>query len=237
MITLSVVSHGQGALAGELLADVLQLARRDLQVVLTLNVPEPVPQAAAAFGDALQVFTNRSRLGFGANHNRASATARGEYFCIVNPDIRLPADPFPALLAELERPGVALAAPCVVDAAGAVEDSARRFPTLRSLACKALGRAPRVEYAVGSEPISPDWVSGAFMLLRRECFAAVRGFDERYFLYYEDVDLCRRLRASVGEIRYVPAARAVHTARRASRRSARHMLWHGTSMLRYLLSR
>lgn len=237
LITLSVVSHGQGAVLGELLADLLRLGRRDLRIVLTLNVPEPRPQAAAAFGDALQVIVNRSRLGFGANHNQAFAAASGEYFCVVNPDIRLPADPFPPLLAQLERPGVVLAAPCIVDAAGAVEDSARHFPTAGSLARKLLGRAPRIEYEFGAEPISPDWVSGAFMLLRREGFAAVGGFDERYFLYYEDVDLCRRLRSSGRGIRYVPAAKAVHAAQRASRRSARHMLWHGTSMLRYLLSR
>ena len=234
VITLSIVSHGQAALANQLLGDLRQLSRADLRIVLTLNVPETVPEAAAAFGTSLQVISNAARLGFGANHNQAFAAAQGDYFCVMNPDIRLPADPFPALLAELADPRVALAAPCIVDVQGAVEDSARRFPTLRSLAAKALGRSAHVEYAFAAGAISPDWVSGAFMVLRREAFAAVRGFDERYFLYYEDVDLCRRLRAQGRDIRFVPAARAVHAAQRASRRDLKHMLRHASSMLRYL---
>jgi GT2 family glycosyltransferase len=234
VITLSIVSHGQAALAGELLRDLRGLGRSDLRIVLTLNLPEPVPEAARAFGDSLRVISNRRRLGFGANHNQAFAAAQDEHFCVMNPDIRLPTDPFPALLAELAVPRVALAAPCIVDAAGAIEDSARRFPTFGSLAAKALGLAPKLDYAVGSTPLSPDWVSGAFMLLRRAAFAAVKGFDERYFLYYEDVDLCRRLRRLGHDIRLAPAARAVHAAQRASRRDLRHMLWHGSSMLRYL---
>ena len=130
-----------------------------------------------------------------------------------------------------------VAAPLVVDAAGKPEDSARRFPSARRLAAKLFGLAPRLDYAIGSEPFSPDWVAGMFLAFRREAFAAVDGFDERYFLYYEDVDLCRRLRASGFDVRLVPGARVTHLARRESRRSFRHLRWHVASVTRYLLSR
>jgi GT2 family glycosyltransferase len=125
----------------------------------------------------------------------------------------------------------------VVDATVEREDSARRFPSVPSLAAKLLGFAPRLDYAIGSEPFSPDWVAGMFLAFRREVFAAVDGFDERYFLYYEDVDLCRRLRASGFDVRLVPGARVTHLARRESRRSFRHLRWHVASVTRYLLSR
>ncbi len=108
-----------------------------------------------------------------------------------------------------------VAAPLVVDAAGEPEDSARRFPSAWRLAAKLLGLAPRLDYAIGSEPFSPDWVAGMFLAFRREAFAAVDGFDERYFLYYEDVDLCRRLRASGFDVRLVPGG--VRDASRAPR--------------------
>jgi GT2 family glycosyltransferase len=126
---------------------------------------------------------------------------------VLNPDVRITADPFDALAAELTNPRVGVAAPLVVDAAGEPEDNARRFPSAWSLTAKLLGLAPRLDYAIGSEPFSPDWVAGMFLALRRETFAAVDGFDERYFLYYEDVDLCRRLRRSGFDVRLVPGAR------------------------------
>jgi GT2 family glycosyltransferase len=75
------------------------------------------------------------------------------------------------------------------------------------------------------------------MLFRREDFAQVGGFDERYYLYYEDVDICRRLRARRRDIRLVPQASVTHDAQRASRRDVTHMLWHARSMLRFLTTR
>lgn len=66
-------------------------------------------------------------------------------------------------------------------------------------------------------PVPVDWVSGACMLARREALRSVGGFDERYFLYWEDADLCRRLRGRGHEIRYVPAATAIHAVGHSSR--------------------
>jgi GT2 family glycosyltransferase len=99
-----------------------------------------------------------------------------------------------------------------------------------------LGAEPKRYYEIGQESISPDWVGGMFMLLRRETFAAVGGFDARYHLYYEDVDLCARLRLAGYDIRLVPSASAVHLARRQSRRNIRYFLWHLRSVIRYILS-
>jgi GT2 family glycosyltransferase len=64
-----------------------------------------------------------------------------------------------------------------------------------------------------------DWLSGACVLARRDALAEVGGFDERYFLYWEDADLCRRLRARGHHVRYVPAAAAVHRVGHSSRTS------------------
>lgn len=234
MITVSIVSHGQSALVAGLLADIASLGRRDLRVVVTLNIPEDAP---ASSGLDITWIRNARRLGFGANHNQALRGSRDEYFCILNPDVRLPADPFPALVEALGSAGTALAAPRVMSTTGEVENSARRFPTFFSLAAKVLGGAAALDYPDGDGAISPDWTAGMFMLVRREAYEAVGGFDERYFLYYEDVDLCRRLRKKGFDIRLVQGARIVHDARRSSHRSLRYLRWHLASIARYLLSR
>ena len=234
-ITVSVVSHAQRDLVQDLLADLARLGRAGLDVIVTLNVAEEPP--AVPPGLAVEIARNSARKGFGANHNAAFRRATGAIFCVLNPDIRLSADPFGALVAELADPRVGVAAPLVVDAAGEPEDSARRFPSARTLAAKLLGLAPRLDYPIATEAFSPDWVAGMFLAFRREVFAAVDGFDERYFLYYEDVDLCRRLRELGFDVRLVPGARVIHLARRESRSSFRHLRWHLASVTRYLLSR
>ena len=235
-ICVSVVSHRQAALVANLIEDLTSHCRGDIELVLTLNVSEPLPFDINKAGYPIQLVTNRSARGFGANHNAAFRLCRGRSFCVLNPDIRLAANPFPSLLDELARDRTALVAPRIVDPAGRTEDSARRFPTLSSLAAKALGRATRLDYELGSTPLSPDWVAGMFMLFNADAFREVGGFDERYFLYYEDVDICARLRTAGYDVRLAPEVCATHDARRASRSDWRHRAWHAQSVLRYLLT-
>lgn len=235
-ICVSVVSHRQAALVANLIGDLASHCRGAVEVVLTLNVTEALPFDISEAGYPIEIVPNRAGRGFGANHNAAFRLCRGRTFCVLNPDIRLAADPFPSLLDELQHGSTGVVAPRIVDPAGRTEDSARRFPTLSSLAAKALGRTERLDYELGSAPISPDWIAGMFMLFNADAFRNVGGFDERYFLYYEDVDICARLRTAGYDVRLVPEVCATHDARRASRSDWRHRAWHAQSVVRYLLT-
>jgi len=235
-VCISVVSHMQVELVKNLLEDLAAHCPDTAEVILTLNAAERLPFAVRDFAYPLEIIRNDAPRGFGANHNAAARLCTRPAFCVLNPDIRLAENPFPALLAELARSRCAIVAPRITDPAGRTEDSARRFPSAASLVAKALGRAPALDYPIGSAAFSPDWVAGMFMLFRSQAFQAAGGFDERYFLYYEDVDICARLRREGYEVRLVPGAAAVHDARRASRRDWQHRAWHARSMLRYLLT-
>ena len=94
-----------------------------------------------------------------------------------------------------------------------------------------------VDVQAGDEApsIVVDWISGACMLAHREALDAVGGFDERYFMYWEDADLCRRLRARGNHVRYVPAAVAVHRVGQSSRtaREASIRAFHDSAYLYY----
>lgn len=233
-LTVSIVSHRQGALAHQVLRDLERCTSVPLEVILTVNVPEVLPFDASAFAYPLTVVENRVAKGFGANHNAAFGAARGSHFCVMNPDIRLAEDPFPGLLRALARPDVGVAAPAVTNPAGALEDSARRFPTVWTLVRKAFTRGTRIDYALGHAAMEPEWLAGMFLVLRSPTFRELGGFDEAYFLYYEDVDLCMRLRAAGYRVVWVPDVPVVHDARRESRRNPRYLAWHVKSVLRYL---
>ena len=204
-------------------------------LVLTHNVAEPEPFAVGRQRAlAAEVIVNGTPKGFGANHNAAFARCRTPFFCVANPDIRLRTDPFPALLDALADGRAGVAGPLVRAPDGAVEDSARRFPVPRTLVGKLFGGWRGPDYPIDRGTIPVDWVAGMFMLFRSDAFAAVDGFDERYFLYYEDADICRRLRGKGREVLYAPAAEVIHDARRASRRDPRLALRHAASAWRFM---
>jgi GT2 family glycosyltransferase len=160
--------------------------------------------------------------GFAAGCNVGIAAGEAPYVLLLNPDARLARADLDALVAVLDAdPRVGLAAPRILDSDGSLEYSLRRFPRRRSTYAQALFlhrvwpkaawtdelvRDPAVYDRVGS----PEWVSGACMLIRRSALAAVGGMDESYFLYCEDIDVCARLRESGWDVRYEPAATVLH---------------------------
>ena len=237
MITISIVSHRQAALVADLMDDLARIASPLIDsIVLTRNVAEKFAPFPTALAHTVQVVENRAPKGFGANHNTAFSRCRSPVFAILNPDIRLPHDPFPRLvdaLGELnvaignpvDRTAPALVAPMIVSSAGAREDSARTLVTpIEVIRRRAFGMRDRA--------MRPDWLAGMFLVIRSDAFKSVGGFDSRYFMYCEDFDLCARLRLNGWSLAVVEDATAVHAAQRASHRSLRHLLWHLSSLLK-----
>lgn len=230
LIAISIVSHAHGAMVARLVSACLDL--RDVsQVIVTKNTPEilklPVDRR-------LLVIENSEPKGFGRNHNMAFARCDQPYFCLLNPDIELRSNLFSDLLKSLQQHRAAVVTPIVRDGDGNIEDSIRRFPTVFSLLSKACG-GPDGRYAfTHADPaFYPDWFGGMFMLFRSEDFRRLQGFDEKFFLYYEDVDICVRAWKAGMKVLACPSVSVIHNAQRASRRDFRHMKWHAASMLRY----
>jgi N-acetylglucosaminyl-diphospho-decaprenol L-rhamnosyltransferase len=236
-ISVSIVSHGQAAHVEALLRDLDQHCEAPLEFLVTLNVAEPLHRPISSCRFPLTITTNSTPKGFGANHNAAFARAKGKYFCVLNPDIRMHADPFPTLVDCLAQANVGVCAPSVFSPEGHVEDSAREFPTPLSILAKTFGHDLGVHRVTeNANSVYPDWVAGMFMLFPSSAFRTVGGFDERYHLYYEDVDLCARLRLTGYEVALCPKAKVIHDARRQSHRSPRHFAWHVVSMVRFFTS-
>lgn len=160
--------------------------------------------------------------GFAHGCNTGLREGEAPYVLFLNPDAVIEPGSVLRLASVLEEePGVGAVAPKIVDSEGRVDISLRRFPRARSTFAQALflhrffPRAPWVDEVVREpsmyeRPGSPDWVSGACLMLRRTQLEQLGGWDQGFFLYCEDIDLCRRVRATGLQVRFDPSAVAVH---------------------------
>lgn len=196
---------------------------QDCRIIVVDNASADGSAAAVAqaFPDVL-VIDNKENRGFGPACNQAFAAAQGEAVILLNPDAAVLPGSIPGLLAALDKnPKIGVVGGQVCNPDGGLEPSARAFPsplskffTLSGLA----GRFPRsrlfgrgdMGHADFTREIEADWVPGTFCALRRTMLDALGGFDERFFLYYEETDLCRRARQAGWIVLYTPAAGVLH---------------------------
>ena len=233
-VTAIIVNFNAGDELREALASIArELAGRGWEGFVVDNASQDGSAAIAQeFAPAVSLIANAVNVGFGRAVNQALARARAPFVLIMNPDSRLEPGALAALEGVLRRePQCAIAGPRILDPDGSVQGSARGDPDMftgffgRSTALRRLmpwlpaSRRNVVDVSVpaGGPSLAVDWLSGACVLAQREALVAAGGFDERYFLYWEDADLCRRLRTRGYEVRYVPVATAVHRVGLSSR--------------------
>lgn len=224
-LVVSVVSHGHGRCVQALLEEMAVLGAGVVsRVVVTLNIPEPDPAPPLdGWPFALDITRNPAPLGFGMNHNRALTAATEAFVCVLNPDVALAdRDPFAGLMEQAAQYRVGCAYPQQVDEHGVVQDSERELPTPLALWRRRVW---------GRRETRVDWVNAACMVLPLTVWQSLNGFDEGYFMYCEDVDLCLRLRQGGWSLARAPV-RVVHAGQRASHRRWDHLRWHVSSLLR-----
>lgn len=175
--------------------------------------------------------------GFAAGVNEAARHADPGPLLLLNPDCELTAPIVAPLVAVLEaHADAAIVGGLVRDSDGSVQASARRFPGpstglggRTSWLSRVAPGNPLTRRNLTTDPragvVRVDWVSGALMLIRRQVFDALGGFDEGFFLYWEDADLCRRARDAGWTTLYAPAAEVTHFTGRASRHAPLASLW------------
>lgn len=211
-----VVTHNSAPVVGDLL-DSLEAALAGLSahvVVVDNGSVDDTCDVVERRADCDLVRSENRGYSAGLNDGVRALATDGPVL-LLNPDVRMHPGSIPILLAALARPGTAVVVPRLVDDTGRLAHSLRREPTLaRALG---LGRtgvpalsetiADRDAYEV---PGRTDWATGAVMLLARDCYDALGGWDETFFLYSEETDYCLRARDLGWATRYEPSAVAVH---------------------------
>lgn len=196
-------------------------ASPDVRVIVVDNAsPDASLEAVADL--TVETIALESNMGFAHGCNAGWRAGSAPFVLLLNPDTRVRPGALEHLVAAVvNEDAVGAAAPMVVDGAGALDYSQRRFPRLRSTFAQALflhrlwPRATWVDEVVRddaaySAPSSPDWVSGACILVRRSVLDQLNGLDDGFFMYCEDIDLCLRIRHAGYDIRFVPEAVIEH---------------------------
>jgi N-acetylglucosaminyl-diphospho-decaprenol L-rhamnosyltransferase len=251
-VRVVVVTYAPGAALPTFLDSLAQATTAAYTVVLSDNGPPDAAIDEAGHRDDVVVLRNPSNLGYGTAANLgarlAPPAAKEEWLLIANPDVVLDPGSLDVLLAAGERyPHAGALGPVIRTADGRLYPSARAFPTLgRGVAHALFGwwwpsnpwtKGYRNEQGAPREGPT-GWLSGACLLVRRDAFTAVGGFDTSYFMYFEDLDLARRLRNAGWPSVHVPSAAVTHTGGQATQSSpevARAMLRaHHDSAWRYL---
>lgn len=253
IVTAILVNYNAGPELRQALQSIaLELTGQSWEGIVVDNASSDGSAAIAReFGPEVRLVQNAENIGFARGVNRGLMLASAPLVLIMNPDSRLLPGAMATLRRELERHETcALVGPCILDPDGTVQGNARGDPDMFT---GLFGRTTFLRRLLPDLPVSKrnvltdeptragkasskiDWVSGACMLARRDALGKIGGFDERYFLYWEDADLCRRLRTHGFHVRYVPGAMAVHRVGHSSRkvRAAATRAFHDSAYLYY----
>ncbi len=252
-LTVVTVTYSPGPHLGRFLASLPHATDRPVRVVMADNgSTDGAPEEAVECYSNARLVRTGANLGYGTAVNRAVfeylGDADAEFFIVANPDVQWGPGSIDALLEAAQRwPEAGALGPLIRDPDGSIYPSARHQPSLvrgsmhavvgplwKSNPWTAAYRQDRIEPS--ERPVG--WLSGSCLLLRKAAFDEIQGFDERYFMYMEDVDLGDRLLRAGWQNVYVPTAEILHDKGHATGRDpARNLAAHHTSTYTFLADR
>ncbi len=243
---ISVISHHHE----DIIEEIKTLARLVTYPEITLIFRDNVnSKALKAYCEKIGVtyYSNNKKLGFSANSNLNFLQAldmglsNDDYFLLLNPDVELSDLTIKQLLAFLKKTDLPLMAPnlFLTSALTVEDDSLRKFPTFGTFVANYLFN-DRSNVIDKQSPIEAQtfWASGAFLIIKAHVYQSLKGLDENYFLYCEDVDFCFRALKKGIRVSYLPDIKAIHYRRCESRKfGSKAFFYHVKSVFTYELMR
>jgi len=203
-----------------------------------MSTDSTVTNIKEKFKDVI-VIANKENNGFGAGHNRIIREIDSKYHVIINPDIVMDKDTITELVNYMEdNPGVGMITPKILNMDGTEQHLPKLNPKIKYLLGGRVGclKRYRSEYTMEDkeikEPIEIDFCTGCFMIVRTELFKRVNGFDDRYFMYFEDADLTREIN-KYAKVKFYPDTYVYHKWDRSSSKKIKYLIIHIQSMFKY----
>lgn len=250
-IAVVTVTYSPGETMDRFLDTLEKATTRPVHVILADNgSTDGAPEAAAESRANVELVRTGGNLGYGGGANRGVAALDSRYGWVVisNPDVEWEPGSLDELIAAAERwPRGGAFGPLITEPSGTVYPSAREVPSLgKGIGHGVLGKVwPGNPWTRAYKQSASDvrervagWLSGSCFLIRREAFDSVDGFDSRYFMYFEDVDLGERLGRAGWQNVYVPSAKVMHVQGVSTAKASTKMLAaHHESAYRFIADR
>ena len=229
-LSISIVTYNSGDMIYQCLESIFNDEypfSYEVFVVDNHSQDQPVTNIASKHPE-IHLIHNRRNVGYARANNQAIARSRGRYLLILNPDIVVLPGSLAKMYAYMEsHPEVGVSGCRLIYPNGSLQASCRRFPTLTTFLLRGLRIAdvfphmrPLENYLLEDEDhrqnLLVDWCLGSCLLVRREAIEDVGMLDEGYFLYYEDIDFCYRMKRKNWQVAYVADAEMIHHYRRLS---------------------
>ena len=189
-----------------------------------------------------------NNIGFGSAHNKITNKIKSlsKYHLILNPDVSFREEVIPNLIIELEKDeNLSMIAPKVLFPNGIHQYSCRRYPSVQELLARRFFLLKRIfKFTIFkgtyrdknlNKPFFAEYITGCFHLYKTDDFVALNGFDERYFLYMEDVDICKKIDKLGKKKLYFPQEEITHVLKQGSSKSLKLFIIHTSSAIKYFL--
>ncbi|ENE7486174.1 glycosyltransferase [Escherichia albertii] len=246
-ISISVVSHGHFSII-DTLGCIDELSKKNwIKICIVDNIGESGFNTWCEERNIIYIKNNK-KLGFGRNNNIAfdklknsSEHEEYQYFLVLNPDVSITIEQLEKLMLEVVENQIRF---CCINLFkdfrySDYDNSIRNYPGLFDFISSFVFSINKtiINKSCISHPQYVDWASGSFLLFDSKLFESLSGFDEKYFMYCEDIDICFRARLKENcKLLYMPEIKAVHLAAHNNRKIlSRHFIWHVRSIFRYLV--
>ncbi len=228
-LSVIIVSYNSGDFIEKCIKSVLKNLPENSEIIVLDNASnDETVDILKKFGKKIKLIISNKNLGFGMGSNLASKKASGEYLFLLNPDTEIIKPIFDELINFYEKtPDAGIVAPKLVMQDEKIQPSVKKLPTVWGAFKEyILGE----KYAYGeyapenSEPVEVEMAYGAAWLVKKDLFNKLNGFDEKFFLYYEDADFCKRIRKWGKKVYYYPKVSIKHLVGGTKSKADKYML-------------
>ena len=241
MITASIVLFNEDIKTLRKTVDSFINSSIEKKLYLIDNSPKNILEQYFISPKIEYIFVGKN-IGFGKAHNLVLNKINSKYHLILNPDVEFKSDVIATLIIELEKDlEASFISPKVIYPNKEQQYICRKHPTFYDLinrrlkVSKTLIKKNEYRYDSLENSFYPDFIHGCFMLFKTQDFKNLKGFDERYFLYMEDADLCKKIDESGKKKLYFPKVEIIHQYQKGSSKSLKLLFYHLTSAIKYFL--
>jgi len=240
-VVISIASHHDTELIGENFKHIPQVLGKYRIQILVIDNTNDILLKNICQNNGYSYYSDEYTRGYGGNNNRnfeLSNLEDDDVFIVCNPDVIIQVDNFEKLLDSFLGEDADIFGVKVFESKDLLTFSShnRSFPCLFDPIVSLIFRK-KLFAKDADEHGHPDWIGGAFMVFKASSFKYLQGFDDKYFMYYEDTDICHRALKAGMKIVYNPDFFIVHEAKRAGRKLfSKNFYWNLTSMLKYFLT-